>query len=88
MSNDIHDLHKQAQHFFQSIRNEATRNGKLSLLLADHYYSLQRIKIAVVYRRTTHDLSSEDRKQIEEIRQMFEEASKIRNELNAKSVSL
>lgn len=87
MSSDIRDLHKQAQHFMQSIRSEAARSGKLSLLIADHFYCLQRIKIATIYRRTTRDLSGEDRKLIEEIRIMFEEAAKIRNELLAKSPS-
>lgn len=85
MSTDIREYHKQALHFLQSMRKEATRSGKLSLLITDNYYSIQRIKIAVIYRKSTRELSGEDRKLIEEIRLMYEEALKIKNDLTLKS---
>lgn len=88
MGNELRELHKQAQHFMQSIRNEATRTGKLSLQIADNFYCLQRIKIATIYRKSTRDLSGEDRKIIEEIRLMFDEAAKIKNELLTKSPAM
>ena len=85
MSSDIKEYYDQSIILFQKFKDEVNRSGKLTLAITEHFYSLQRTKIASIYRKNVKELTTEDKKLMDEIVQLFQEALRIKNDLVSKA---
>ncbi len=87
MKNDIKTFLERARNHYNRMQLDIKKNMKVSLETADCIYNLRRIKISVAYRRTDQNFTEEEKKMIEEIRQLCFDAEELWRELNNKKIS-